>query len=342
VVKSVSKPDKLLKPVRSFVLLALGVIISALGVGLIARTIDPDRFARILGTLDWRWLIAAVAGICATYVAREQRWAILLRPLIFRGAALWRALLTGQLLNLLLPIRVGDVVRSILLGREPTSSFARVFGSVLIEKAWDWLMLCLLIVIIAWAAPLPAWFLLPARTIGLVALLVLIGFIGVALTPEAWITRRVAWLDRILTRLPQRWHTVALNNTRRLLDSLGALRNQKAIIGAASWSLIIWSLSVIVNYAVLRAYGVEDWIAAAALLVVLMIGVNLPPSIAGVGVFEGLTMLTLQSFGVPLETALAIGVTLHVVVAAPLIVGTAWSWLIMGKRERAAAELVDL
>ncbi len=253
------KPDKLLKPVRSLVLLALGVILSALGVGLIARAIDPDRFVRSLATLDWRWVLAALAGIGLSYVAREQRWAILLQPLVFRRAALWRGLLTGQLLNLLLPIRIGDVVRSILVGREPTGSFARVFGSVLIEKAWDWLMLCLLIVIVAWAVPLPDWFLLPARSIGLVALLVLIGFSAVALTPEDRITRGVAWLDRALAGWPPRWHTFIVTNLRRLLDSLGALRHQQAIIGAASWSLIIWSLGVIINYAVLRAYGVEDW-----------------------------------------------------------------------------------
>jgi uncharacterized protein (TIRG00374 family) len=338
----VSRPDKLVTPVRSCFLFALGVIISALGVGLIARAIDPDRFARILGTVEWRWVIAAVAGMCATYLARVQRWAILLRPLALRRAALWRALLTGQLLNLLLPIRVGDVVRSILAGREPTSSFARAFGSILIEKAWDWLLLCLLIVIVAWAVPLPDWFLLPARTIGVVAAMVLAGFIGVALTPEDWITLGVAWFDRTLAHLPQRWHTLVFNNTRRLIDSLGALRHQAAIIGAASWSLILWSVSLFINYAVLRAYGVEDGIAAAALLAVLMIGVNLPPSIAGVGVFEGLTMLTLQAFGVSVETTLAIGITLHGVVAVPLIVGTAWSWLHMVKHRRATAELVDL
>jgi len=341
-VKAVPKPDQWLKPVRSLVLFALGVILSALGVGLIARTIDPDRFARSLATLDWRWVIAALTGIGLSYIARVQRWAILLQPLVFRRVALWRALLTGQLLNLLLPIRIGDVVRSVLVGREPTGSFARVFGSVLIEKAWDWLMLCLLIVIVAWAVPLPDWFLLPARSIGLVALLVLIGFSAVALTPEDRITRGVAWLDRVLARWPPRWHTFILTNLHRLLDSLGALRHQQAIIGAASWSLIIWSLGVISNYAVLRAYGVDNWIAATALLVVLMIGVSLPPSIAGVGVYEGLTMLTLQFFGLPLETALAIGITLHLVVAAPLIIGTAWSWLIMSQRGRAVAELVDL
>lgn len=324
--KAVSRPDKLFKPVRSLFLLALGIFISALGIGLIARAIDPARFARILGALDGRWVMVAVAGICGTYLAREQRWSILLLPLTFRRAALWRALLTGQLLNLLLPIRIGDVVRSILVGREPSGSFARVFGSVLIEKAWDWLMLCLLILIVAWAAPLPEWFWLPARAIGLVAALVLIGFTGVAAMPEAWIAHGMARLEQALARRPQRWHTFILNNTQHLLDSFGALRHQEAIVGAASWSVILWGLSVCVNYAVLRAYGIEDWIAAAALLAVLMIGVSLPPSIAGVGVFEGLAMLTLPAFGISLETALAVGLTLHGVVAAPLIVSTAWSW----------------
>jgi glycosyltransferase 2 family protein len=324
------------------VLLALGVILSALGVGLIARTIDPGRFVRSLATLDWRWGIFALIGIGLAYAARAQRWAILLRPLVFRRVALWRALLTGQLLNLLLPIRIGEVVRSALVGREPTSSFARVLGSVLIEKAWDWLMLCVLIVIVAWAVPLPDWLRLPARSIGLVALIVLIGFILVALTPEDRITRGVAWLDRVLAHWPQHWHAFIVKNLRRLLDSLGALRQQQAIIGAASWTVIIWSLGVIINYVVLRAYGVNDWIAATALLVVLMIGVGLPPSIAGVGVYEGLTMLTLQFFGVPLETALAIGVTLHLIVAVPLIVGTAGLWLIMSQRGHAATKLVDL
>ena len=102
----------------------------------------------------------------------------------FDRTAVLRALLTGQLLNLLLPIRVGDVVRSILLGREPSGSFARVFGSVLIEKAWDWLTLCVLVLIVTWAAPLPDWFLAPARSIGLLAALILIGFVAVAIIPE--------------------------------------------------------------------------------------------------------------------------------------------------------------
>jgi hypothetical protein len=43
-------------------------------------------------------------------------------------------------------------------------------------------------------------------------------------------------------------------------------------------------------------------------------------------------MLTLSTFGVPLETALAIGLLLHLVVMVPLIIGTAILWLLTSRR----------
>jgi hypothetical protein len=304
------------------------VALSVVIIGLIARAIDPDQLALALRSMDLGWVGVAVILTLVTYVSRAQRWSILLRPLTFRPIALLRALLTGQLLNHLLPIRIGDVVRSALLGREPGGSFARVFGSVLIEKAWDWLALCFLVLIVTWAAPLPDWFLAPGRSIGLLAALILLGFIAVAIIPESWIPRGLAKLDRALVGLPAHWRLFVLRNLQRLLDSLTALRRRDTIVGAANWTAITWGLSILINYAVLRALHVDSWIAATTLLVVLMLGVALPPSIAALGVFEGLSMLTLSIYNVSLETALAIGLTLHFVVIVPLVICTAISWLV--------------
>jgi len=282
--------------------------------------------------MSWGWVGVAVSVTLATYVARMQRWIVLLHPLTFHHSAVLRALLSGQLLNHLLPIRAGDVVRSILLGREPGGSFARVFGSVLIEKAWDWLALCVLVLIVAWAAPLPDWFLTPARSIGLLAALIVIGFVAVAVIPTPWIPRGLAKLDRTLAGLPTRWRLLALNNLQRLLDSLMVLRRRDTIVGAASWTALTWSLSTVINYTVQRAFGFDSWIATLTLLAVLMLGVALPPSIAALGVFEGLSMLALSIYNVPLETALAIGVVLHLVVVVPLIICTAILWILSGRQ----------
>lgn len=317
---------------RALFWLALGIASSAIGVGLIARTIDPDRLSHTLRTIEWNWIGLAVGLTLANYWVRVCRWIVLLRPLTFRPARLLRALLSGQLLNHLLPIRVGDVVRSVLMGREPNGSVARVLGSVLLEKAWDWLALCGLMLIAAWAVPLPDWFLTPARSIGLLSACVLIGFVGVAIIPERWLARGQAQIDRALAGWPARWRSFALNNLQRLLDSLAALRQRNTVIGAAGWTALTWSLSIIINYAVQRAFGLDSWLAALTLLVVLMIGIALPPSIVAVGIFEGLSMLTLSVWGVSVETALAIGLVLHLVVISPLISSTALVWLYIARK----------
>jgi uncharacterized protein (TIRG00374 family) len=301
-------------------------------VGLIARAIDPDQLALAFASLDWSWVGVAIVVTFATYYSRTRRWIVLLHPLTFRYAAVLRALLTGQLLNHLLPIRIGDVARAILLGREPGGSFARVLGSVLIEKAWDWVALCALVLAVVWAAPLPDWFLMPARSIGLLAALILIGFAAVAVIPEQWIPRGLAQIDWAWAGLPARWHRLALNNLKRLLDSLTVLRRRDTIVGAASWTAITWSLSVVINYAVLRAFGFDAWIAAMTLLAVLIIGVALPPSIAALGVLEGLSMLTLSIYDIPLETALAIGLLLHLIIVVPLIISTGILWLLSTRK----------
>jgi uncharacterized protein (TIRG00374 family) len=331
-VSGASRPDRSWRSPRSVAWLTLGIVVSAIGVGLIAQTIDPDRLAVALAGIRWIWVGVAILIIVASYFARERRWIVLLRPLTFQHTAVLRALLTGQLLNLLLPIRLGDVARSIMLGREPGGSFARVFGSVLIEKAWDWLALCALALIVAWAAPLPDWFLIPARSLALLAALILIGFAVIAVVPANWIPRGLARLDRALSGLPPRWRLSSMRNVQRLLDSLTALRRRETLASSASWTAIIWSLGVAINYAVQRAFGFDSWIAAMTLLAVLMIGVALPPSVAALGIFEGLTMLTLSLFNVPLETALAIGLVLHLVAVVPLIISTTALWLLSLRR----------
>ena len=317
---------------RSFIFISLGVLISAIGVALIAPFIDREQMAQAFTTLVWPWIGAAIAAVVITYLTRLPRWALLLRPETFRFTVLLRALLSGQLLNLLLPIRIGDAARALLLSREPGGSFARILGSVLIEKAWDWLALCLLILLCVGGAqvaaiPLPDWFLIPARSVGFVAALILLGFVTVALTPTAWLPRLSAWFDRVLRMFPTRWQAPVGRSIRRLIASLGALRQRQSIIGAAGWTLIIWGGGVIINYAVLRAYNVDSWLAAITLLAVLMLGLALPPSIAGIGVFEGLTLLTLYAFAVPLNSALAIGVTLHGVIIITLFISTGLAWL---------------
>src|SRR5512141_3350667 len=91
---------------------AAGVSVSALIVWLIVREIDLNRVRAVISTAHDGWLLIGLAAITATLFTRTQRWAVLLRPIVLRASTLARALLVGQVLNFVLPIRLGDVIRS--------------------------------------------------------------------------------------------------------------------------------------------------------------------------------------------------------------------------------------
>jgi uncharacterized protein (TIRG00374 family) len=317
-----AKSDKSRWPLRLISIL-LSVIVSGLSVWLIARDINAEQFAQAARTADLGWITIGAAAIVATLFMRTWRWAALLRPIVVRSSTVMTALLVGQVLNFVLPVRLGDVARSIMLGRGSTAGVERAVGSVAIEKAWDWIALTLLVRIVAITTPLPEWFIDPARAIGLVAAIMLVVLACVAFGPPAR-SRRLSRLSEWLGgRLPLRWRRPMRERLRRLLDSLTALRRPDALAGAAVWTCLTWGCGVIANYLVMRAFGVDAWPAALLLMAVLMVGVALPPSIAAVGVFEGLTILTLRVVNVPAETALAIGLTLHLVIFVPPLIGAA-------------------
>ncbi len=317
---TLTQPDHFPRPIKAAALIILGLIVSALGVWWIARAIDLHRLVTTFQSVETRWLLAAVVAIVATIFTRTWRWAILLRPLTFTPVRVATVVLAGQIINFILPIRLGDIVRSIWLGRAPNSSFARVFGSIVIEKGWDWLTLCFIVVMLAWFAPLPPWFMVPARIVGFVATIVLLVFGLVAWLPELTLQQTLSRIERVIAWLPMSLRLLLISTVRRLADSLIAVRRREAIIGAAIWSAATWGLGIIANYGVLRAYGVDSWSAAMLLVVVLMVGVALPPSIAAIGVFEGLTILTLSAFNIPIELALAIGIVLHLVIFVPPLI----------------------
>lgn len=310
------------KSIRSLTI-AIGLIISAIGVWLVARDVDIDRLTRALQSADASWLLVSASAIVMTLFTRAWRWAILLRPIAVRTSTIMRALLIGQVLNFALPVRLGDVTRAMMLGRAPNNTVERTVGSIAIEKAWDWITLTLIVLIVTAIMPTPDWLIAPTRVIGLIAAIVLIGFAAATLGPQLALLGRPMWIDRALGWLPPRSRLFVIERLHRLLDSLTALRQRESIGLAAVWSIVTWALGIVANYAVMRAFGVASWLAAMLLIAVLMIGVTLPPSIAALGLFEGLTILTLRAFDTPYDTALAIGLTLHVVIYAPPIAAAA-------------------
>lgn len=223
--------------------------------------------------------------------------------------------MVGQLVNALLPARLGDVARFYTLGRDEEVSKATVLGTIAAEKAFDVLFLLIAASLTAALAPLPPWL---ARSLaGTVGLGVAILTAAVAVPQRSVIDagRRItSWFHEELTDR-------VTSLLERGLAGLNSLRRPRLAAGACAWSVVVWGLAATTNLALFWAFDLPLSVGAALLLLTLLHAGTAPPSSPGrLGVFHALTVLGLVSLGVDRAEGLAYATVLHAVVYGPQIV----------------------
>jgi uncharacterized protein (TIRG00374 family) len=78
-------------------------------------------------------------------------------------------------------------------------------------------------------------------------------------------------------------------------------------------TLGVWTAGVLANYFVMAAFGMKSIVAAILLMATLMSGNSIVPIPGRLGVFEAVVVGSLSLYGIPRDTALAIGLVLHMV-----------------------------
>lgn len=286
---------------------------------LLAREMDWAQVAHALRQADYLWVAVGTLAITATFFTRAWRWQALLWWAELRLGPTLTALLVGQAAGLILPLRGGDLVRAAWIGPQPGTAATEALGSVALEKVWDLLALLLCGAMLLPLLPLPAWFVHSAG--GTLAALVVGG--GVLWAILRWRETLFRWTAALLARFPAGWDAALLPRLRRLAQGLDSLQDAGASGRALAWTLATWGLGCAANWAVMRAFGVNSFPVALLLLAALMVGGAVVPTPGRLGVFEGICVVVLGGFDVPGDTALAIGLVLHLVVMGPPLLAAA-------------------
>ncbi len=297
---------------------SLGVMV--ISVALLIRELD---WAQVLGALraaDYTWVAVGALAIVGTFFSRVWRWQALLWRSNLRFWPALTALLVGQVANLVLPMRGGDLVRAMWVRPGDNDAggtgASEALGSVALEKVWDLLALLLCGLLLLTLAPLPAWF---SSSTWSTAGIVLVG--GLVLWAGLrWQDVLFRWAALILARFPAGWDKALLPRLQRLAQGLNSLQSAQASGRVFLWTVVYWGCGALSNWAVMRAFGVNRPVAAIFLLAALMVGNAVVPTPARLGVFEGLCVVSLGLFDVPYDLALAIGLVLHLVVMGPPLV----------------------
>lgn len=301
--------------------LVVGLSLSAFCLALAAREISIEDLETAVSVARWEWVALAMGVVVASSSLKAVRWRVLFFPRRIPLGRTWSVFMIGQMLNILLPARAGEVGRIYLIGDEDAVSHASALSTVVVEKVVDLVMLTLAFLIVAlWLATtatrFPDW--LEDAGMGLV-LLAVMGLAAILLL--ARLGHRI-WrlLRRALKPAPPRWIALADSAAEQAISALGSLQHSQARIQIWSWSILIWLLMALTNALVFSAFDLElSPYVALLLLVVLMGGVALPPLPGNLGVFVFLCILVLSLFDVNRETALIYGITLQIVAFLPLI-----------------------
>jgi uncharacterized protein (TIRG00374 family) len=224
-----------------------------------------------------------------------------------------RVLLISQMLNTIIPARVGELSRAYMIGRQgPGSAF--ILGTVALEKLIDIILYLILFVFLILLMPVPAWISQPIYPFAIISLSSLI----TALLMSRYQHQLLGLLARALRWLPQSLRERITRLVSSALASLGILKDWRSSLAVGWWSAIVWITAVLNNYLVLRALGISAPPPAALLvMVVLQAGIAIPSVPGKIGVFQYLCILALDVFAVDRTLSLSYGVLLQAIVFLP-------------------------
>jgi uncharacterized protein (TIRG00374 family) len=284
-----------------------GLVITAVAVIALVYLIDLDQMRDALARMDYSVLPFAILLFFGTLVSRSMAWrTVLMEKARFRDSFL--ALNQGYLLNNILPFRLGELGRALLIGGRVGIRFWQALSSIVVERVFD---LGIAAGLLFATFPLVVgadW----ARSAAFVTLaIVVIGFamLFVMARRQELFTRFVVWITRPLPKLSH-WLKDKLAS---FLEGLSALKSASRFLTVAFWMLLTWFFNVAWYYVLMRSFFPEaTWLWALFTIAVASVGVAIPSSPAYVGVFESVMVGAMSLFGVDPAVSLAYAVVAHI------------------------------
>ena len=124
----------------------LGVFVSVVLMGVFFFTLEIDSLVSTLKTVNYWLIIPSVVSYMISVFFRALRWKYLLIHLKhIRMNILYVVVVIGYMANSLLPMRIGELVRSYYLSNESNVSKSSVLATILVERVLDAVTLLLFI-----------------------------------------------------------------------------------------------------------------------------------------------------------------------------------------------------
>jgi hypothetical protein len=297
--------------------------------------VDFDTIGDVMRDANYAYVAPSLIFYFLAVQARSMRWKFLLMPLMGKPKrALYPVVVVGYMANNIVPLRIGELLRSYYLSIREEVSAASAFGTVAVERASD-VMGLLFFLGIAWAfLPSTGFFgafveKVPggAAVLTAVALLPFMAVFGmvvvITIVSDESILRLCA---RLLSPIPERFQLRALGLISGLLQGLTVVNSPKRLLIVFLYSLPVWALEAVMYYLIAQGFHIGSYfdsqIELIAVLLVFTAASNLagviPSSAGGWGPFDYFGAVALTALAVPDSDAAGYALTVHVTLWVPV------------------------
>jgi len=275
-------------------------------------------------------------------VFRVWRWQALLQPIKreipFRP--MFVAIMVGYMTSWVMPGRLGELVRPLVLTSQHDVPLGPNIGSVVADRLLDAMTVVVLFAFSLWMVPLtgemaelPGW--IKSGSL-IVAICVPLIFAGMLLL-SAWTTQLSRWISGKHPLVRWLGHT-ALS----LCSGVSALRSPRLLLICCVHSVLIWLTISLATWSAVLAVGADLGFGEILIIMpLIVIGVAMPVP-GATGSYHAAMRLGLTLFGIDAVQASSAALLTHVMMIVPVILlglmlvwseGISWSKLIAGARQ---------
>jgi glycosyltransferase 2 family protein len=328
--------------VKPFLRIAISLLLTAAFLILFWRSFDLMAARRSLAAASPALIALSVVVNLGGYLLRAWRWRFLLQPLR-RGLGMYNLTSTtfiGFMVSFLVPFRVGEVVRPVLLARRERLSASAAIATIALERLLDVVTVMGLFLAFVLSTRGAALIAAPGadgamsqatlflrRGVGVSAGFVALG-LPLAILLVAFPTQVVA----LLGRLDPAGRSALLRRITGVVETfasgLRVLRRGRELFACLVLSVAMWLTIDLSVYLTARAFGLPLVFSDTFLLLVpLAVGIAVPTP-GGVGPYEYLGQISLTDFwGIAPASAAATAVVLHVIALVPtIVIGLLFMW----------------
>jgi len=289
--------------------IAIGVAVSVVLLWFAVQGVDWGEAAKSVRKANYLWLLPLMAGTIWNLIVRAQRWRLFLKPL---GVPSFRTLVAatniGFMANMVLPLRIGEVIRPALVARRERVPLGGVLATIVLERVFDMFMVLLLFGIAVLVVPVTD----QARTWGvmLMGVAAVVGTVVFVMWWQEELALRI--VHACCAPLPEKVGGALESFARGFVKALEVLSSPTDFLKAFAWSAYLWGTIALVNMFGLAAFHLplRSTIIATA---IVAIAVSVPSAPGYIGSFQLGCKVALALYGVSPDEAIAFSIVHHLV-----------------------------